>query len=183
MNGNFRRAGIWTIKYIEKLVTFLYLLLLILAGISISLMFIFGLVNILLRFFFKSSLFWSQEMTRYLVVWITYFGASLALLRGEHFQVTFFIDNLTEKSQKIVGFVMYVLTLCFLYTWTVENFKYWVSTWGMHAPILENLPLGLVIVAMPISSMCMFVFELYIFLTYIFKRRNKFELEDESIES
>ena len=64
---------------------------------------------------------WAEELARYCMIWILFFGISAAAKRGEHFCVTVFVSLLPQKFQKAVivlrmllmtGFTLFVARFC-----------------------------------------------------------------------
>ncbi|MCL2601924.1 MAG: TRAP transporter small permease [Treponema sp.] len=64
---------------------------------------------------------WAEELARYTMIWILFFGISAAAKRGEHFCVTVFVSLLPQKIQKIIivvrmilmaGFSLFVTRFC-----------------------------------------------------------------------
>jgi TRAP-type C4-dicarboxylate transport system permease small subunit len=60
-----------------------------------------------------TALTWSEEMSRYLLVWGTFFGATLAYKRGNHIAVTFIIDFFPAKLRVWFNILTYILSLAF----------------------------------------------------------------------
>lgn len=60
-----------------------------------------------------NALTWSEEMSRYLLVWGTFFGATLAYKRGNHIAVTFIIDFFPVKLRVWFNILTYILSLAF----------------------------------------------------------------------
>ena len=60
-----------------------------------------------------TALTWSEEMSRYLLVWGTFFGATLAYKRGNHIAVTFVIDLLPPRIRTGFNILTYLLSLAF----------------------------------------------------------------------
>jgi len=56
---------------------------------------------------------WAEELTRYCMVWLTYFGIGAAAKRGEHFCVTAFTELLPPALQKVLNVVRMVLMITF----------------------------------------------------------------------
>ena len=52
-------------------------------------------------------------MSRYLLVWGTFFGATLAYKRGNHIAVTFIIDFFPSKLRVWFNILTYILSLAF----------------------------------------------------------------------
>jgi len=52
---------------------------------------------------------WAEELARYCMIWILFFGISAAAKRGEHFCVTVFVRLLPQNIQKVLTVVRMVL--------------------------------------------------------------------------
>jgi TRAP-type C4-dicarboxylate transport system permease small subunit len=61
-----------------------------------------------------NALTWSEELSRYLLVWGTFFGATLAYKRGNHIAVTFIIDFFPTRLRVWLNVFTYLLSLTFL---------------------------------------------------------------------
>lgn len=58
-------------------------------------------LQIIFRVFF-TALSWSEELSRYLLVWSSFIGAAVALKKGAHISISFLVDRLAPRQQKIV---------------------------------------------------------------------------------
>ena len=120
-----------------------------LAAPDLLLVGLFGaiLVIILLAVFFRyvvnQSLFWSDEVVRYLFVWFTLLGASLVLRDRRHIRVEYFVDRMPRGVRRAVEFFGLLLILAFNVFLVVAGFLWVQETKGAHTPAL-GLPLGLV---------------------------------------
>lgn len=75
-------------------------------GILTGLMVVFVFLNVVLRTFFNSGLTWSEELSRYLFVYVTYIGAISAMRANGHLGV----DTLISRMKPQVQLVMYVVS-------------------------------------------------------------------------
>lgn len=71
-----------------------YLLIALIACISILIF-----VQVVFRYGFNHSLYWSEEIGRYTLVWITFIGASVGFKRKAHVGVDFLFKALNRKVQ------------------------------------------------------------------------------------
>ena len=83
--------------------------------------------QIICRFFF-TALSWSEELCRYLMIWLTFLGASMAVRRKAHIAVTFAVSQLPAKLKKIAACLVYALSLYFflllvIYGYRLMNFE------------------------------------------------------------
>lgn len=61
--------------------------------------------NVVLRYAFHLSITWSEEMARYLFVWVIFLGAIVASKEKSHLGVDLLIGSVPRKFQKILYFV------------------------------------------------------------------------------
>lgn len=72
---------------------------------------VFGIV--LTRYFLGFSPDWSDELPRFMVVWITFIGMSYCVRKGEHVVIDVLFNKLKGKIQKY--FYIIILLICFLF--------------------------------------------------------------------
>ena len=79
------------------------------------------IVQVLFRYVLKNPLVWTEELARYLMIWMAFVGAGCIVKKWQNIYVDFFIDMLSSRRrqiayfiQKLVVFVVlvYTLTLC-----------------------------------------------------------------------
>lgn len=80
--------------HINKIIE--YITVILLAGIVTALF-----AQVVFRFVFHTGLTWSEELSRYLHMWITFLGASIIFKEKKHLKLTFFLDILPEKIRKV----------------------------------------------------------------------------------
>ena len=73
---------------------------------------------ILLQVFFRFVIYvpfpWSEECARYLMIWMGMLGSVVALQKGRHIGVTFFVEKLPELPEKAVRALVQFAMACFL---------------------------------------------------------------------
>jgi TRAP-type C4-dicarboxylate transport system permease small subunit len=67
--------------------------------LALMVVLVFG--NVVLRYGFNSSISMSDEVSRWLFVWVTFLGAVVALQRHEHLGVDMVVDRLPVLGKKI----------------------------------------------------------------------------------
>lgn len=77
-----------------------------LTGILTGLMVLFVFLNVVLRTFFNSGLTWSEELSRYLFVYVTYIGAISAMRANAHLGV----DTLISRVKPGLQMTLYVIS-------------------------------------------------------------------------
>jgi TRAP-type C4-dicarboxylate transport system permease small subunit len=94
-----------------------YLVFLIMCG-----MVVVTTLQVICRVFF-AALTWSEELSRYLLVWGTFFAATLAYKRGNHIAITFVIEAFPPKIHAAFVTLSYLLSLVFFVTAAYFGFE------------------------------------------------------------
>ena len=97
-----------------------------------------------------NALTWSEELSRYLLVWGTFFGATLAYKRGNHIAVTFVIDFFPAKFRVWFNILTYLLSLAFCYIVVQQGLSMIQMQVFQVSPALQ-LPMKYVYWSIPVS--------------------------------
>lgn len=106
-------------------------------------------LQIAARIFF-SALPWTEELSRYLLVFSTFGGASLAYKRGNHIAVTFLIGFARGKLRELCGAVVQLLSLSFFLLAIRSSVQLITLQIYQTSPAL-GLPMRLVYLALPLG--------------------------------
>jgi TRAP-type C4-dicarboxylate transport system permease small subunit len=123
-------------------------------------------VQVILRYVFLSPLSWIEELARYLLVWISCFGAAYGVRKGEHIAVMF-LNNMFKGYMKsaltifIHILVIILFTVCFM-----KGIGLSIRQWNVVTPALQ-IPRTLPYLGIPISFAIMLLFSLELFITDI----------------
>lgn len=82
------------------------------AGIAAIL--VIGTMQVIWRYVFNSSLFWSEEAMRYLMIWIVMIGAGLSYSRGQFLGMRLAVDRLPAGLRRAADLVSAAIILVFL---------------------------------------------------------------------
>lgn len=125
---------------------------------------VFG--NVVARYLFNASFGWVEELTRYMMIWLAYLGAGLALRHGNHVAVMMLVDALPRAPalwlRGLVGLVM----LAFLMALAWIGWEYADFAMRQRTPVLQ-WPTGLVYLAIPIGCALMVLHMLFSFRSFI----------------
>jgi TRAP-type transport system small permease protein len=88
----------------------------LIAMLSMMVILVFG--NVVLRYGFNSGITFSEELSRFLFVWVTFLGSTLLLKDGGHLGVHMITDRLSPRGRKVCRFVsdLLVFACCVLLT-------------------------------------------------------------------
>ncbi len=82
--------------------------------VSLLLMSILVSLQVLLRYVFGHALPWAEEAAVYMMVWMAFIGAAVALQRSEHMALNLFIDRLPPILKRVTRTISHLLILAFL---------------------------------------------------------------------
>jgi len=72
------------------------------------------LVQVYFRFILNNALSWPEEISRYLMIWMTFLGSGIACKSGEHIGVSFIRNKIQKKYQFFIQFIINCCILLFL---------------------------------------------------------------------
>lgn len=130
--------------YINKALEFT--LVVILATMSILVF-----INVVLRYGFHSSISMTEELSRYLFVWLTFLGAILAFNENQHVRVTMLIDKLSPFKRKVLSLLTDGLMLYCCYLILSGSWVQFQLNINNAAPI-SGIPIGVNFLASIIAS-------------------------------
>ena len=125
--------------------------------------------NVVLRFTTDHSILWVEEVSRYLMIWLTFIGAGPVLRYGGHIG----IDTLQERwpaQAPYVRAVILVLLAAFFAFMTWIGAVYSSRTWAQTTPVLQ-VPVGAVYLALPIGFGLLLVHLLLMAAPFVRARR------------
>ncbi len=65
--------------------------------------------QVIYRYLLAHPISWSEELARYLFVWICLLGAALTVKRRGHFRLEVFYKMLPSKARRFLRFIIYIL--------------------------------------------------------------------------
>ena len=66
-------------------------------------------LQVFYRYVLTQPLYWSEELARYLFVWLSILGATLGLQRGGHFGLDILCRRLPEKGRRYTQWLIHLL--------------------------------------------------------------------------
>jgi len=94
---------------IDKQISLFVVVLMILLSILLS-------VSVFYRYVLNDSIYWSNEVARYLLVYIVFFGATMAHKHKSHIRIDIILGTLSHKNKKNIEILVGGL---FIFFWTL----------------------------------------------------------------
>ena len=116
-------------------------------------------VNVFGRFVLNQSMPGSDELARFLFIWVIFLGAALAHLHKEHIAVSLLVDRLPPGGRRAMVVLQELVILTVVVAILVSARRVMAISPG-DSPLL-NVPLQLVNFSVPLSAALMAVITLY----------------------
>ena len=135
-------------KILKKLENFIVLTFLGLMGGVLS-------IQIFMRYVVNKPLIWSEEIARYLFVWVAFIGASYGVREKAHIRMEIIFKSFPKRVQKYLQLFIYAISIaCFLYLVPVgiefTKQQHYVLSSAMSIPmsyIFAAVPIGCILIS------------------------------------
>lgn len=90
--------------------------------------------QVISRYVFQASLTWSEELARFLLMWLAALSSAYAFKARSHFALHFVVDRFDERAQKAIGTLVTALVSLFLIVFAWESAKFTIAVRDQIAP-------------------------------------------------
>lgn len=124
----------------------------IMLALGVLLMAANTIANVVGRFVFGSSIFFSEELNRILIILITFAGISYAARQGRHIRMSAIYDALPVKTRKILMVAIALVTAAFMFmlAWYALGYIFTQASRGRVLPALQ-IPVWWTLVWVPLG--------------------------------
>lgn len=113
---------------------------------------VFG--NVVLRYGFNSGIVFSEEVARFMFMWLTLIGALIVMKDHGHLGMSSVVSHFGEAGQRICRFLADLMTLICCLLLAHGTWKQMIIGMDDHAPV-TGIPMGIIQSALLISSVGM----------------------------
>ena len=130
--------------------------------IAVFLLVIDVVLGVITRYALGAQVRWTEELARFLLIWVSLLGGAVAFGTKAHLGVDFFVGKLHPEAQKMMAVVVHLIVLFF----AGAIFVYGGSRLMSDALAMEQMTpalgwkMGHVYLALPISGVFMILFTL-----------------------
>ncbi len=129
----------------------------------VSVMTIVVFLQVVYRYVLTQPLHWSEEMARYLFVWLSILGAALGLQRRGHFGLDLFYRMLPSRERRILEWIIYLLMGTVIFVILFQGIKLVQKTIPQESPAMA-ISMGWAYACLPVGATLMAIHLLAIFL-------------------
>ena len=113
-------------------------------------------VQVFFRYVLNDSLFWSEELARYLLVWLTFLGSSAAYYRKAHPGIDFLFEKIPASLQKAATLCVHMASLTLFGVMIFFGFRFAYFVRHQISPALY-LPKWIIFSIIPISGLILLI--------------------------
>lgn len=119
-------------------------------GISGGVALAFG--NVVARYVFDSSLTWASELTTYIFLWSTFFGAAYCFKQDAHIGINILLEKVPAKVAKALMLFAHSITLVFLFAVAYYGYEYVLFVHELEEMSVDlQMPMWIIYLVIPIS--------------------------------
>ncbi len=119
-------------------------------GISAGVALAFG--NVVVRYVFDGSLTWAAELTTYLFLWSTFFGAAYCFKEDAHISIDILLQKVKPQTAKFLVLLSYTITLVFLSAVSYYGYEYLQLVIELEETSVDlEMPMWIIYLVIPVS--------------------------------
>lgn len=120
-------------------------------------------VQVFFRYVLNHSLFWSEELARFILVWLTFLGASTAYYRKVNPGVDFLYAKLSPLLKKISSILTHLASMSLFAVMIIYGYKF---AWFVRLQISPALqaPKWIILSIIPISGFILMIHAITFFI-------------------
>jgi len=115
---------------------------------------------------------WSEELARYMAVWLTFLGAAYALRKQTLVAVEILYEKLQGISRKALYLFISVLILLFCYNLIRYGWAFANKFMAQKSPAMQ-IPKGLVYLSAPLCGILMVLYQIEVVYDKVFSKESK----------
>jgi TRAP-type C4-dicarboxylate transport system permease small subunit len=123
-------------------------------------------MNVVCRYLLNFSIIWAEEISQYLMVWVAFLGAGLALREGRHVAIEMLQDRMPSRVKRMTRLIVALLLIVFMGILVVLGFQFVHFAWDQETPVL-NISLGIPYLAVPFGALLLGIHLSFLYRAYI----------------
>ena len=114
---------------------------------------------VICRYVFNNSLTWSEELTRYMFIWVVFLGAAIGVRERTHIAVDIFAGRIGPRGDATLTWIERLATLAFAGFVAIPGWTFVVFGMGNRSSAME-IPMGFVYAAPVVGCLLIAVYVL-----------------------
>ena len=117
--------------------------------VLLALMVVIVFANVVSRYYLQFSLAWSEEVTRFMLVWLVFLGSFLAYIHDEHLGLDILVQKFPPLLRKTVAVATNLLVIFALYAMLEGGYLLMLANFDWLSPAAE-IPQGYIYMVIPL---------------------------------
>lgn len=115
-------------------------------------------IQVVMRYLFNYSIYWSEEVARYIIIWFIFIGSSIAVREKAHATVDLLINYLPQVYKRLFSILAALVSVIFCLLIIISSWKTIgnVVEYGSVTPSL-GIPMYIPYLAIPVGSTLMLI--------------------------
>lgn len=150
---------VFKLRFLDRFVSYSISILSIFTTILLVLMVGNIFILVISRYIFSYSFPWSEEFTRYLLIWMGLLGTSVLVRKRQHIRLTFLIDRFPALARELLEIFFYLIEIGFLILLIQKS---WVWAMSMEIMTASALQISMLwpALAIPVSASLMLFYSI-----------------------
>ena len=115
--------------------------------------------GVFFRYFLHIGLGWTEELARYLQIWLTFVGATVAVKRWAHFQLTLIQQWIPARATRFTRIFAIAVVMALAVMLVKNGIDITRVTWNQTSPMM-GWRIGYLYLIAPVSGVLMLLFSL-----------------------
>ena len=124
-------------------------------------------LNVVMRYLFDSGITWSEELARYMFVWIVFLGAVVAAKEKGHLGVDILTANVPKPVQKVLSLIANTLVI-FVLILFIDGLWKMIDLNQMVVGPATGIPVAFFYIAGLVASVLMIIISAYQTIQFVF---------------
>ena len=107
-------------------------------------------VQIFFRYVLNNSIYWAEEIVRYMFTWMIFLGAAVNVRRKGHIVIEVLLERMPPKVQRPVELLVHVQVMIVLVVMTIKGAQFTYMTRDSQS-MVTDIPLACLYAAVPVS--------------------------------
>ena len=119
-------------------------------------MFLVTILGVIFRYVLSSAPFWTDELARYLMIYMVFWGGTLSFIEGKHPSLTFLIEKLPKRARAYWDLFINLLVFTVLVIIIMGGIEIFFDGIIAKTPGMR-ISFSIVYAVIPIGSLCMLI--------------------------
>ena len=126
--------------------------------------------NVVLRYLTNASIEWGEEVSRHMMIWLTFIGSGIVLRYGGHIAIENLQDAVPTPFARVIRVIVAMLLITFFLMLIWTGFAY-TQRAMFQLTASTQIPFGYIYAAIPVGGLLLLIHFLLVIREYIMHRR------------